>query len=152
MHSWLYVYLIIKINPIYQTQYTKLNLLKQIFSLGTKPNLLNQITYRTKYTKPNVPNQIYSICLANLICLTNSTKLNLKKLNPSLYCPTLFHFLWNFSFHRLPLVDLLIYFFLNRFVNIIQHNIALFIFFIHVSRRKLNGGVGCHWWIAGLIM
>ena len=38
-------------------------------------------TYRTKYTEPNEPNQIYSIKPANLIYLTDSTKLNLEKLN-----------------------------------------------------------------------
>ena len=55
----------------YQPQYTKLNLLSQIWTLGTKPNLLtpnllcpnqqNQI-YKTKSTKQivwNVNNQIY---------------------------------------------------------------------------------------------
>ena len=78
------------INPIYQTQHTKLNLLKQIISLGTKPNQI----YWSKYNKPYLPNFTYNDksskqnvqTVKNQIYLTKYTKPNLFnhtcKLNP----------------------------------------------------------------------
>ena len=65
-------------NPIYQTQYMNLNLLIQIFSFGTKPNLLNQI-YWTKFTKPYLNNCIYKI---------QSTKQNLWNVKKKQICWT----------------------------------------------------------------
>ena len=52
-------------NPIYQTQYTKLNLLNQILSLGTKSmkqniwNGKNQIYQTKSIRKLNPPDQFY---------------------------------------------------------------------------------------------
>ena len=46
-------------NPIHKTECTKQNLLYEKFSLGTKPNILNQI-YWTKNIKPRLSARVYS--------------------------------------------------------------------------------------------
>ena len=78
-------------NRNYQIQYTKPNLLSQICSLTTKPNLPNQINW-TKPTKSKQPNWIYKIISTkynvwnakNQIYKTKSIQSNLQNLiNPT---------------------------------------------------------------------
>ena len=73
-------------NLIYQTLYTKLNLQNQIFDLGTKPILSNQISW-TKFTKP---------CIQKCIYKMKYTKQNLKNWNKHTE-PNIFNQTWKLN-------------------------------------------------------